>query len=135
MLGKLVISLWFIVHGLLVTLQPVIVRAASHLGPNPAGLTAIEELFGRIISLFVGLAFIALLVVLVWTGIRYLTSGGEPKALQSASQSLTWALLGMLFLVIAWLVLQLLAAFTGIEALKVFDIRTLCVPGIVGLCP
>lgn len=119
------------VHGLLIPTA----YAASHLGNQPAGLTAIEELFGRITNLFVGLAFIALLAVLVWTGIRYLTSGGEPKALQSASQSLTWAFLGMLFLVIAWLVLQLIAAFTGIDALKVFDIKTLCVPGIANLCP
>lgn len=132
MLHKLVYGSWCVVHGLLIVPTTY---AASHLGDQPAGLTAIEELFGRIINLFVGLAFIALLVVLIWTGIRYLTSGGEPKALQAASQSLTWALLGMLFLVIAWLVLQLIAAFTGIEALKVFNIRTLCVPGIPLLCP
>lgn len=85
---------------------------------GPADVTQLEELFQRIIQISVGLAFVALVVVLVWAGIKFLTSGGEPKALQGASQTVTWSLLGMLFLVIAWLVLQLIQAFTGIEVTK-----------------
>lgn len=92
----------------------------------PAGLNEIEKVFGNIISVSVTLAFIALLVILVWAGIKYLTSGGEQKAVQATHQTVTWALLGILFMVIAWLVLQLIATFTGIETLKIFDIRVLC---------
>lgn len=103
---------WFMVH------------ASSHLGPEPAGLTAIEKLFAQVIRISVALAFMALLVMLVWAGIKFLTSGGEPKALQSATQTITWALLGMLFLIIAWLVLQLIEAFTGVKV-TVFGIKTL----------
>lgn len=93
---------------------------------EPAGLTQIEEMVGRVINLFVGLSFIALVVMLVTAGIKFLTSGGEPKAIQSASQTVTWALLGMLFLVLAWLILQLMAAFTGIDVLKGFNIKVFC---------
>ena len=84
----------------------------------PAGVTQLEELFKRIVQISVGLAFVALVVVLVMAGIKFLTSGGEPKALQGASQTVTWALLGMLFLVIAWLVLLLIKEFTGIDVTK-----------------
>lgn len=80
-----------------------------------AGVTQLQELIQRIINLSVGLAFIALTIMLVVAGIKYLTSGGEPKALSSASTTLTWALLGMLFLVIAWLILLLVKAFTGVN--------------------
>ena len=102
------------------------------MGPDAAGLREIEDIFRRVIQLFVGGAFIALFVMLTWAGIKYTTSGGEPKALESARQTITWALLGMLFLIIAWLLLQLIAAFTGIDALKTFNIKTLCIPGILG---
>ncbi len=102
---------------------------------NAAGLTQIENLFRQIINLSVAAAFVALVVVLVWAGIRFLTSGGDAKALQSAGMTITWALLGMLFLVIAWLVLQLIAAFTGLDVLKTFDMRTLCVVNGTDLCP
>lgn len=98
------------------------------LGPPPAGLDDIEALFRRVIQVIVGLAFIALLVVLIISGIKFLTSGGEPKAVQSARDGVTWALLGILFLIIAWLVLQLISAFTGVEDLKKFNVKALCPP-------
>ncbi len=94
------------------------------MGPPEAGLTQIEDLFKQVISVSVGLAFIALVVMLVIAGIKFLTSGGETKALQSASMTVTWALLGILFLAIAWLILLLIKTFTGIDV-TTFNIKTL----------
>ena len=85
------------------------------MGPNPAGALQLQELIQRVINLSIPLAFIVLTIMLIVTGIKFLTSGGEPKALQSASASLTWALLGIVFLVIAWLILLLIKAFTGAD--------------------
>ncbi len=92
---------------------------------QPAGTDFLQFLVGRIINISVAGAFIALVVVLVWAGIKFITSGGDAKALAQASQAITWGLLGMLFLALAWLILQLIAAFTGIDALKSFDIKIL----------
>lgn len=91
----------------------------------PAGLDQFEQMVGSIISVFAGLGFIAMLVLLVWAGFKYLTSGGEPKAIQAAHAVTTWALLGVLFMAIAWLILQLIQSFTGINV-TVFDIKSLC---------
>ncbi len=82
---------------------------------EPAGIVQINELVRRIVNLSIGAAFIALTVVLIIAGIKYLTSGGEPKPLQSANSTITWALLGIVFLVIAWLILRLIEAFTGVK--------------------
>ena len=105
------------------------------MGPDPAGLKEIEQVFKSIISVVVGLAFIATLVVLIWAGFKYLTSGGEPKAVQAAHHTATWALLGILLLAIAWLILQLIENFTGLKV-TVFDIRSLCTitPGGMDFC-
>ncbi|OGE25327.1 hypothetical protein A3C26_00670 [Candidatus Daviesbacteria bacterium RIFCSPHIGHO2_02_FULL_39_12] len=92
----------------------------------PAGLDQFEQVFTGFISAVVYLAFIASLVMLIMTGIKYLTSGGEPKAVQAAHQTATWALLGILFFAIAWLLLRLVESFTGIPV-TVFDIKVLCV--------
>lgn len=86
-----------------------------NLGPDPANLVHLQQLIQRIINVSVGLAFIALTVVLVYTGILFLTSGGDQKATQNAYSSLTWALLGVLFLGLAWLILLLIKAFTGVN--------------------
>lgn len=93
--------------------------------PDAAGVDYLQFLVGRIINLSVAAAFIALVIVLIWAGVKFITSGGDQKALSQASATITWGLLGMLFLALAWLILQLIAAFTGIEALKFFDIKVL----------
>ena len=95
------------------------------MNPDAAGPEFLQFLFGRIINISVAAAFIALVVVLVWAGIRFISSGGDQKALSETTTTITWGLLGMLFLALAWLILQLIAAFTGIDALKFFDITVL----------
>ncbi len=85
------------------------------MGPGPAGAVQLQELFQRILNLSIALAFIALTVVLFVAGIKFITSGGEAKPLQSAGQSITWAILGILFLVLAWLILRLIESFTGVQ--------------------
>lgn len=91
----------------------------------PAGLVQIEGTFSKFVSISVGIAFVALLVMVVLAGFKYLTSAGEPKAVSSAHQTLTWALLGIFFLALAWLVLQLIHALTGVNV-TFFDVKPLC---------
>lgn len=94
-------------------------------GDCPAGLDQFEAMVGQVVSVIVGLAFVAALVMLIMAGFKYLTSGGEPKAIQSAHQTFTWALLGILLMAAAWVLLQLIHAFTGIDV-TIFNIKTLC---------
>lgn len=96
------------------------------MGPDAAGLRQIEQVFENILSVVVGLGFIALFVMLVWAGIRYLTSGGEPKTIQQAHHTVTWAFLGVIFMALAWLILQLIQAFTGGIPVTFFNIGALC---------
>lgn len=90
----------------------------------PAGLQQIEELFTRIVSIMAGLGFVATLIMLISAGFKYLTSGGEQKALQSAHNTASWALLGILFMAIAWLILQLIKTLTGVDV-TIFNIKIL----------
>lgn len=90
----------------------------------PAGLQQIEDVFTSVISVVVGLGFIACLVMLVMAGFKYLTSGGEPKVIQQAHQTVTWALLGIVTMAVAWLILLLIENFTGVKVTG-FNIRTL----------
>ncbi len=94
------------------------------MNPNAAGLQQIEDIFGNLVSVIVGLGFVAMLVMLIMAGIKYLISGGEPKAVQAAHNTVTWALLGVVFMAIAWLILQLIHVFTGIDV-TIFNIKVL----------
>lgn len=103
------------------------------MGPDPAGLTELENLFANVISVVVTLGFVVMMVLLIMAGFKYLTSGGEPKAIQSAHHTLSWAILGILLMIVAWILLQLIQAFTGIEV-TVFNIKTLCDVAGVDIC-
>lgn len=103
------------------------------MNPGPAGLNDLEQVVGNVISVVVGMGFIALLIMIVVAGFKYLTSAGEPKAVLSAHQTLTWALLGVVFMAVAWVILKLIEVFTGIPV-TVFNIRSLCGTGGIQFC-
>ncbi len=80
-----------------------------------AGIVQLQELVLRFINISVRAAFIVLLIMLISAGIKYITSGGDSKSLGKASMTITWSLLGILFLVLAWLILLLVQAFTNVQ--------------------
>lgn len=104
------------------------------MGPLAAGLPEIQSIFKQIVSISVVVAFVALVIVLIWGGVRYLTSGGDPKAIKPAGETITWALLGILFMVIAWLILLLIKTFTGVDIITQFRIGVLCTDPDLATC-
>lgn len=93
-------------------------------GDCPAGLKELEDLFSNIISVIVSLGFLVMFIMLIRAGIKYLTSGGDPKSISAAHQTVTWALLGIVFMAVAWLILQLIKEFTGINV-TLFNLKVL----------
>lgn len=87
-------------------------------GDKTPGIVQLQDLFGRVLQVAGAGVFIALTVMLVVAGIKFLTSGGEPKSIQNASLTVTWAILGIVFLVLAWLFLLLIEKFTGAPVTK-----------------
>ena len=55
------------------------------------------------------LAFIAIII----GGFKYITARGDPKAVAGAQATLTWAIIGLVLIIGAWLVLLFIANFTG----------------------
>lgn len=79
-----------------------------------AGIVQVGQLMTRMINISVTIAFMALTVWLVWSAVKFfIVSGGEPKNLAHAWSSVTWAFMGLFFMVLAWLALKLIYAVTG----------------------
>ncbi len=98
---------------------------------GPAGIKQIQELILRIINLSVGFVFVVLIFVLAVGGIKFLTSGGDQKNVQSARNLMTWAIVGIVFMALAWIILNLIEAFTGVKVTQF----NLCVLFPGGACP
>jgi cytochrome bd-type quinol oxidase subunit 2 len=80
-----------------------------------ATLQGLEGLFNNLISAILALAGIVLFLLLLLGGFKYLTSGGDPKAAESARNTLTYAIFGLLIIVLSFLILLFIEDFTGAE--------------------
>ena len=83
----------------------------------------LEVVFSNLLTVIVSLAVLALFVMLVIGGFKYLTSGGDPKMAGSAKQTITFALIVILLMVVALLIFRIIEAFTGVNLTK-FNIPT-----------
>ncbi|GMR03305.1 MAG: hypothetical protein BMS9Abin21_138 [Thermodesulfovibrionia bacterium] len=78
-------------------------------------LAGIETIFGRTILVALGFAGIALFIVLLVGGFKYITSSGDPKNVEAARRTLTYAILGFVLVASAYLILRFIGEFTGAE--------------------
>ncbi|MGA2910466.1 MAG: hypothetical protein ABSE04_01515 [Candidatus Microgenomates bacterium] len=69
----------------------------------------------RTISLVLGLAGIVLFVILIVGGFKYITSGGDPKAVETAKKTLTYAVAGLIIILVSYLILVLISNITGVN--------------------
>jgi len=74
-----------------------------------------------IFNLAIRLAGLAVFIMLLVGGFKYLTSGGDPKATESAQKTITYAILGLALLLGGWLILLFIKEFTGIDV-TIFEI-------------
>ena len=86
---------------------------------KPAELGSIITIIERIIGVLAPIAALAFFVMLLVGGFQLVTSGGDAKAAGHAKSTLTYAFLGVVLVVAAWLILQLIKDFTGADVTKV----------------
>lgn len=77
------------------------------------------ECLGQYIKALTGflfpLASLVAFLFLLFGGIRFITSGGEPKAVESAKKTVTYALLGLGVIFCVWLIFNLIYQLTGLD--------------------
>jgi len=79
-----------------------------------ATLKGFDGLFENVVQIVLGLAGIVLFIMLIVGGFKYITAGGDPKSMEGAKKTLTYAIGGMVFLALAFLILRLIEQFTGV---------------------
>lgn len=86
---------------------------------NPAlcapSLAGIETIFGNAVEVLLGLAGVALFIMLIVGGFKYITAGGDPKGVESAQKTLTYAIGGLVLIVVGFLILRFISQFTNVD--------------------
>lgn len=84
----------------------------------------IVTLAKNILSVALRLIGIVAFVMLLIGGIKILTSGGNPEAMEAGKKTLTMAIAGLFIAVFSWFILNILGVITGVNLLE-FAIPTL----------
>lgn len=84
------------------------------INPEAATLKNFEVVVANFLNVATGLAALLALAMLFVGGFKYITSRGDPKANDAARSTITWAIAGLIFIVAAYLVIRLVASFTGV---------------------
>lgn len=87
-----------------------------------ATIQGLQCLIANILS--VSLTFIGLagFVMIIYGSFKYLLSGGNSKGTESARSTITFAVVGLVVALSAFIILNLVAEFTGVDLIRQFTI-------------
>ena len=78
-----------------------------------AKLSDLNIVFNNVVGIALAFAGIVLFIMLIVGGFRYITAGGDPKGIEGARKTLTYAIAGMVLVALAFLIIQFIETFTG----------------------
>lgn len=81
-------------------------------------LSELGTVFSNVVQVALGLGGIVFFIMLISGGFKYITSGGDPKAVEEAKKTLTYAIGGMVLLALSFFLLRFIEVFTGAEVTK-----------------
>jgi hypothetical protein len=82
---------------------------------SPATLEDLNIVFGNVVRVALGFAGIVLFILLLVGGIKYITAGSDPKAAEGAQKTITYAVGGLVLILLSFLILVLIKTITGVD--------------------
>ena len=96
-------------------------------GTSVVTLDCIPIIVGNIIFWLLVFAGIVALILIIISGFKFVTSGGEPKKAEGARKTLTYAVIGLFVILISFGIVAFIAQQTGVGCIRRFGF-TQCVP-------
>lgn len=89
-----------------------------------ATLNCVPNIFPTILTLAIVLAFIAALILIIFSGIKFITSGGDEKQVEGARKTLTFAIIGLVVVLASFFIVQTIGRQTGVNCISVFGFNS-----------
>ncbi len=83
--------------------------------PNVPTIKDLETVFTNVVYSVLAIAGVTLFIVLIIGGLKYITSGGDPKAAESAQKTITYGIGGLIVVILSYLILVLIKTLTGVN--------------------
>lgn len=83
-------------------------------------LSCIPPLIVGIIYWLVTIVGIFALFLVIYSGIKFINSGGDPKSVDSAKKTLTYAIIGLLVVLFSFAIINIISYATGVSCINKF---------------
>lgn len=80
---------------------------------NLRGAAGINEVLGNIITIIFTVAAVVFVIMFLWAGLSMILSGGDKEAVAKARGRITWAIVGIVLLSLAFVIFRVLGTITG----------------------
>lgn len=88
-------------------------------GPNQvATLGCIPILVQNIINAALAFSGFVALIFLIWAGITYTSSKGDPQKVESAKKTATYAIIGLVIIFLSFFIVGLISQLTGVSQIS-----------------
>jgi len=87
-----------------------------------ATIQGLQCLLANVLSIFLTLVGVTAFIMLIVASFRLLVSGGDTKQVEKGRNSVTYAIIGLVVAVSAFIILNLIADFTGVRTILEFKI-------------
>lgn len=85
-----------------------------------ATVSCIPLLVGHLVNFALTAAGAVAVFFIVWGGFKFIRSGGDPKQVEGARQSITYAIIGLVVVLLAYFFIYFISVITGVECIRVF---------------
>ncbi|MBI4096294.1 MAG: hypothetical protein HY425_01110 [Candidatus Levybacteria bacterium] len=89
-------------------------------GNEVATLSCVPAVFSNFLNGSLMLIGTWTVLVLIFAGYKYMNSGGDPKKLEGARETLTYSILGIIVVLLSFLIINIISRVTGIECIRTF---------------
>ncbi len=83
-------------------------------------LSCIFPLFQNVVNAALTFSGVVALFFIIWSGIQLVRSEGDPKQVEGARKTLTYALVGLALILLSFFIINLLSYLTGVNCITEF---------------
>jgi hypothetical protein len=80
-----------------------------------ATLKCLPVAFNNVINAALLLSGVVAVILIILSGIKFISSGGDPVKVEGAKKTMTYAIIGLVIIVMAFFLLKVLSTITGVD--------------------
>lgn len=89
-------------------------------GEDVATIQGLQCLIANIFTVIITVIGLAGFVMFIWGSFTWLLSGGNPKGVENARNTMLFAVVGLIVALSGFIILNLISAFTGVDVTRFF---------------